>query len=174
MKHLIVIFIIMSFSISVSAQTPIPKPEDVNSMEHIIAALYDVISGPKGEKRDWDRMRSLFYENAKLMPTGKNQQGEVRMRYWSVDDYISQAGASLEREGFFEVETHRVVEDYGTIAHVFSTYDSRRNLNDEKPFARGINSIQLLKDDHRWYIMNILWMGETESFPLPNKYLSNK
>jgi hypothetical protein len=113
-------------------------------------------------------------ENAKLMPTGKNQQGEVQMRYWSIEDYISQAGAGLERDGFFEVETHRVVEDYGTITHVFSTYDSRRNLNDEKPFARGINSIQLLKDDRRWYIMNVLWMGETKEFPLPEKYLSKK
>lgn len=174
MRYIITIIALIIFTVNVPAQTPVPKPEDVSSMENILAALYDVISGPKGEKRDWDRMRSLFHANAKLMPTGKNQKGEVQMRYWSVDDYISTAGAGLEREGFFEVETHRIVEDYGTITHVFSTYDSRRNLNDEKPFARGINSIQLLKDDHRWYIMNVLWMGETEAFPLPEKYLSKK
>lgn len=174
MKYTATIIALILFAINVSAQAPVPKAEDVNSMDNIMAALYDVISGPKGEKRDWDRMRSLFHENAKLIPTGKNPQGEVQMRYWSIEDYISQAGAGLERDGFFEVETHRIVEDYGTITHVFSTYDSRRNLTDEKPFARGINSIQLLKDDHRWYIMNVLWMGETEAFPLPEKYLSKK
>lgn len=174
MKNTLVFSILITFSISVSAQTPIPKPTDVNSLDNIIAALYDVISGPKGEKRDWDRMRSLFHENAKLMPSGKNQQGEAKMRYWTLEDYISQAGASLEQNGFFEVETHRVTEDYGTITHIFSTYDSRRKLSDEKPFARGINSIQLLKDDQRWYIVNILWMGETKEFPLPKKYLKTK
>jgi hypothetical protein len=172
MKHILTTLALLFFVINISAQSPPPKAEDVDSMENIMAALYDVISGPKGEKRDWDRMRSLFHENAKLIPTGKNAQGEIQMRYWTVDEYISTAGASLERDGFFEVETHRIVEDYGTITHVFSTYDSRRNLSDEKPFARGINSIQLLKDDHRWYILNITWMGETPAFPLPEKYLS--
>ena len=175
MKKIFTVFAILVVSISLTAQTaPKADPKDVSSLDNIIAALYDVISGPKGEKRDWDRMRSLFMKDAKLIPTSKNQAGEIGLRYWSVDDYITTAGASLERDGFFEVETHRVTEDYGTITHIFSTYDSRRNLSDEKPFARGINSIQLLKDDHRWYIMNIMWMGETPQYPLPEKYLKKK
>jgi len=171
MKRTLLIVTIVAFSINASAQSITPKAEDVNSMDNIMASLYDVISGPMGEKRDWDRMRSLFHENAKLIPTWKDENGDLQMLYWSVDDYISKAGAGLEESGFFEVETHRIVEDYGTITHVFSTYDSRRSLSDEKPFARGINSIQLLKDDHRWYILNITWMGETAAFSIPNKYL---
>ena len=118
-------------------------------------------------------MRSLFAPEARLIPTGKNEDGKIGFRMWTVEDYISTAGASLERDGFFETETNRVVDDYGTITQVFSTYDSRRTLEDEKPFARGINSIQLMKDDTRWWIVNILWMGETTAYPIPKKYSGN-
>ena len=174
MKRLIFLVTLIVFSTSAFSQDqPEAKQEDVNSLDNIIAALYDVISGPKGEKRDWDRMRSLFMKDAKLIPTGKKPDGSIGHQNWTVDQYIETAGASLEANGFFEVETHRITEDYGTITHVFSTYDSRRKLEDEKPFARGINSIQLMKDDHRWEIMTIMVIGETEAYPLPKKYLGN-
>ena len=170
MRRFFVLAICLLFASSLFAQEA--KQEDVKSADAIIAALYDVISGPAGEKRDWDRMKSLFIPEGRLMPTGKGPNG-VGYRLWTVQEYIDQAGTGLEANGFFEVEISRKSESYGTISHVFSTYESRRTLADEKPFARGINSIQLMKDDHRWYIMNIMWMGETEAYPLPKKYLGN-
>ena len=148
--------------------------KDVESMDAIIAAVYDVISGPAGEKRDWDRMRSLFIPEAVIMPSGQNPDTkEVGYRHWSLGDYIDQAGSNLEKDGFFEVEVARKTEQYGTIAHVFSTYESRRKQEDEKPFMRGINSIQLLKGKDRWYIVSIFWMGETKDYPIPEVYLKN-
>lgn len=167
---------IMFLSVLGNAQiqeTPKANPNDVSTIEAIITAVYDVISGPAGEKRDWERMRSLFIPEAVLMPSGQNPKTkEVGYRYWSLDEYIEKAGNSLEKDGFFEVEVARKVEQYGTIAHVFSTYESRRNQNDEKPFARGINSIQLLKGKDRWYVVSIFWMGETPDFPIPEIYLA--
>ena len=166
---------IMFLSVLGNAQiqeTPKANPNDVSTIETIITAVYDVISGPAGEKRDWERMRSLFIPEAVLMPSGQNPKTkEVGYRYWSLDEYIEKAGTSLEKDGFFEVEVARKVEQYGTIAHVFSTYESRRNQNDEKPFTRGINSIQLLKGKDRWYVVSIFWMGETPDFPIPEIYL---
>ena len=166
---------IMFLSVLGNAQiqeTPKANPNDVSTIETIITAVYDVISGPAGEKRDWERMRSLFIPEAVLMPSGQNPKTkEVGYRYWSLDEYIEKAGTGLEKDGFFEVEVARKVEQYGTIAHVFSTYESRRNQNDEKPFARGINSIQLLKGKDRWYVVSIFWMGETPDFPIPEIYL---
>ena len=157
-----------------SQETPDANPKDVESMDAIIEAVYDVISGPAGEKRDWDRMRSLFIPEAVLMPSGQNPKTkEVGYRYWGIEDYISQAGSTLEKDGFFEVEVARKTEQYGTIAHVFSTYESRRNQDDDKPFTRGINSIQLLKGKDRWYIVSIFWMGESPEYPIPETYLSN-
>ena len=102
MKHLILFILLLSFSINLQAQTADPK--DVESMDAIIFALYDVISGPAGEKRDWYRMRSLFIRKGRLMPRGQSTQtGEVSYRVWSTNEYIEQAGVNLEKNGFFEV-----------------------------------------------------------------------
>lgn len=173
MKKLFFLVLLTASTLQLNAQDANSK--DVESMDAILAALYDVISGPAGEKRDWDRMKSLFIPEGRLMPTGKNpQSGAVGYRTWTVQEYIDQAGANLERDGFFEIEVARKVEQYGTIAHVFSTYESRRKESDEKPFARGINSIQLLKGKDRWFIVSVFWMGENAEFPLPKKYLMEK
>ena len=141
-------------------------------MDAIIAALYDVISGPAGEARKWDRMRSLFIPGARLIPTGKNpQDGSVRHRVMTVEDYITQSGPMLEKNGFFEREIGRKTESFGNIVHVFSAYDSKRTAQDAQPFARGINSIQLLNDGQRWYVVTIFWDSERADNKIPDKYL---
>jgi len=147
------------------------NPSDVASMDSVVAALYDVISGPAGKKRDWNRFRSLFIPGARLIPTGKRQSGEISSRVMSTDDYATASGKFLEENGFFEKEVARRVESFGNIAHVFSTYESRHKADDAKPFARGINSIQLMNDGKRWWIVTVFWQGEGPDNPLPEKYL---
>src|SRR5678815_1884269 len=107
------------------AALPAANPADVGSMDAIIAAVYDVISGPAGKKRDWDRMRSLFIPGASLVPTGPRQAGGYGSRVLTVDEYIERGSAFLEKEGFFEKEVARVSEQFGQIVHAFSTYESR-------------------------------------------------
>lgn len=155
-----------------STARPAAKPEDVSSPDAIMKAVYDVISGPAGLKRDWDRMRSLFVPNARLMPAVPRPGGTgTGVIVLSVDDYINRSGPQLENNGFFEREIKRVSETYGAVTHIFSTYESRRKADDEKPFARGINSFQLLKDGDRWWIVSIYWQSETPTLPIPAKYL---
>jgi hypothetical protein len=144
--------------------------EDVESANAIIAAVYDVISGPAGAERDWDRMRSLFLPGAQLTPSFESPAGGYRVQYMSVEHWIEGAKEWFSENAFFEVEIHRVAESYGHIAHAFSTYESRREADGE-PFARGINSFQLMFDGTRWWIVNIFWQGETESEPIPGHYL---
>ncbi|MDH3734727.1 MAG: hypothetical protein OEU54_14460 [Gemmatimonadota bacterium] len=153
---------------------PEADPEDVASIDAIIAALYDVISGPAGEKRDWDRFRSLMNPQARLIPTGSGPNGQVGHVFLGVDDYVARAGASLEANGFFEVEAARTTEQWGQIAHAFSTYESRNNADDAEPFDRGINSIQLLDDGERWWIMNVFWAAESSGLTLPERYLKSR
>ena len=148
-----------------STQPP-ATPADVSSMEAIIKALYDVISGPAGQQRNWDRMRSLFIAGARLIPAGG-----AAPRVLTVDDYITAAGPGLERNGFFEREVSNKVETFGHITHTFSTYESRRTAADEKPFARGINSIQLFSDGTRWWIVTVYWDSERPNNQIPAKYL---
>lgn len=155
-----------------SAARPPAAAADVASLDAILAALYDVISGPAGKKRDWNRFRSLLAPNARLMPTRALPNGKADVVMWSADDYVNAAGARLEQTGFFEREIHRVTEAYGNITHAFSTYESRRTADvAEKPFARGINSIQLLHDGSRWWIISIFWDAERPGNELPAKYL---
>ena len=172
-KLILATILLLAFNLIQAQETPKADPNDVVSMDAIIGALYDVISGPAGEKRDWDRMRSLFIPEGRLMPSGQAPSGNTAYQVWTVEDYITKAGKNLEERGFFEQEIARKVDEYGTIAHVFSTYESRQKANDPTPFARGINSIQLLKGQDRWFIVSVFWMGENPNFPLPAKYLNH-
>ena len=150
-------------------------PKDVGSLDAIVKAVYNVISGDAGTPRDWDRFRSLFHKDARLIPSGKNAQtGVIGARALSPDDYVKRAEPSFAKEGFYETEKARRVDLYGNIAHVFSTYESRHSAKDEKPFVRGINSIQLLNDGTRWWIVTIYWLAETPENPLPKQYLKSK
>lgn len=145
--------------------------EDVKSIDAIIHSLHDVISGDSTVKRNWDRMRTLFIPEGRMISCGVRQDGVTRYRVMSVEDYITLNGPFLEKNGFFENELSKKTEQFGSIAHVFSTYQSKHKLTDEKPFARGINSIQLLWDGKRWWIVSIYWTGETPANMLPEKYL---
>ena len=142
----------------------------VQTLDGAINSLYSVISGEKDEKRDWDFFKFLFKPGAKLIPSAKKDSLQV-VRYMSPEDYINSSGKWLLENGFFEKEISRKVEQFGNIAHVFSTYEAFNSESDEAPFMRGINSIQLLYDNQRWWIVNIYWMQENSENPIPKTYL---
>ena len=189
--QLLVAAAIVSFATNAQAQTPTPtptpqaspaptvvavppaNPADVATMDAIVASLYDVISGPPGA-RNWDRFRSLFVPGARLIPTGARPTGEVGSRVLTPDEYIQRSAPRLEKDGFFEREVSRRLEKFGNIAHIFSTYESRHKADDVKPFARGINSIQLMNDGKRWWIVTVFWQAEDEKNPLPAEYLRSR
>lgn len=179
MKKLYFVIIVISFYSSSFANRSftdsIPaNSADVSSVNAIIAAVYDVISGPAGQKRNWDRMRTLFIPEAQMIATGKRANGVLVKRVMTVEDYINNSGPILEKEGFFEKEIGRKTEEYGNIVQLFSTYESRRTATDEKPFMRGINSFQLWNDGKRWWVVNIFWQSESKDNPIPEKYIGNK
>jgi hypothetical protein len=188
--QLLIVVSAFGFTIGVCAQTPTPtppptttpspaaippaNPADVATMDSIISAVYDVISGPAKTPRNWDRFRSLFVPGARLIPTGKRPTGEVLSRVLTPEDYIQRSAPQLEQNGFFEREISKRVEKYANIAHIFSTYESRHSRDEEKPFARGINSFQLMNDGKRWWIVTIFWQGEDDKNPLPAEYLRTR
>jgi len=148
-------------------------PADVSSQDAIIAALYDVISGPAGP-RDWARDRTLYHPDAGWhMPVGPRRDGAdgVMLRVLTLEEYQAQAGRHFAENGFHETEIARRVERFGNIAHVFSTYESRHSPDDAEPFARGINSIELMWDGERWWVVSILWDTEREGLPIPAEFL---
>jgi len=151
--------------------SPPAAAKDVASAEAIVAAVYDALSGTATQERNWDRFRSLFIAEGRVMPTGVPQGGKARIRVMTPEEYARVAAPQLKAEGFYEREVSRVTESFGTIVHVFSTYESRHAPNDPTPFGRGINSFQLFNDGSRWWVVSVLWDRERPGNPLPAKYL---
>jgi hypothetical protein len=156
----------------VATPPPAAKPADVSSPDGIMAATYDVISGPAGQPRDWDRFRSLFVPGARLIPVvAKKTGGGYDTRIITPDEYAQKADAYFQKNGFAEREIARTAERYGNIMQIFSTYESRHDAKDAQPFARGINSFQLFYDGTRWWVVTIYWLEETPENPLPKEFL---
>jgi hypothetical protein len=145
-------------------------PSDVASVRSIVAAAYEIISGPADKARDWDRFRALFRPDGRLIPVGAATD-PPHVTVMSAEDYAARAAKNFSKNGFFEKGVSENIVQFGHIAHVFSTYESRRDPSDAKPFARGINSFQLIYDGHRWWIESLLWQAETATEKIPAKFL---
>lgn len=144
-------------------------PEDVASPESLVLAVYDAISGPRGE-RDWNRIRSFYLDGARLIPTGLRANGEHGLRIMNIEQWIEGARDLFMREDFFEVEIAQKVDRFGQIAQIFSTYECRREA-DGPAYMTGINSFQLLRKDGRWWVVNCFWDNASEGNPIPPEYL---
>jgi hypothetical protein len=153
------------------APRPVPaaNPADVASIDAILGALYGAVSGPPGP-RDWDRVRSIFAPGAWVAPV-ESRAGGATAHIMSIEAFIVRGSRNVSREGFYEKEIARRTEAFGSIVHVFSTYEARHNADDPGPFRRGINSIQLLKDGERYWVVSVYWDTEREGTPIPERYL---
>jgi hypothetical protein len=153
------------------ATPPAAKPADVSSPDAILAATYDVISGPAGQKRDWDRFRSLFLPGAIFAAVSKGKDGALRAQVITPEQYVGFADTYFDKNGFFEREASRHADRFGDIMQIFSTYESRHEAKDPAPFVRGINSFQLFNDGKRWWVVTIYWEEESPDLPLPKEFL---
>ena len=142
---------------------------DVSTLDAIIEAYYDIVSGPAGEVADRARDKFIHRPDALVAITGVNQDGEGVISTMTIDEYHDRAGGP-RREPFYEYELHRLVQRFGNVAHVWSTYASSRTPGGE-PYARGINSIQLYFDGDRWWVTNWIFDSERSGNPIPAEYL---
>lgn len=139
---------------------PAANPKDVATQDSIINALYDVISGPIGHKRDWDRFRSLFAPHGRLTSTGRTPKGEFVMNSMTPDEYAKTASKFLEERGFFERESKRKSETVQGMTMAWSDYESRWKPDDKEPFQTGTNAIQMFTDGKRWFLLSVLWQAK--------------
>ena len=155
----------------VSPNWPKANPEDVRSVEAIIAAMYQATAGSPGQPRQWDRYKSLFAPDARLIAARPGLEGGATAMFLTVGNFVDMNKTYFEKGGFIDKEVARRVESFGNITHVWSTYESRHKPDDPAPYIRGINSVQLLKDGERWWIVNLFWDFEREGVTIPEQYL---
>lgn len=150
----------------VSVAQPPARAADVQSIDGIVAALYDVISGGIGEQRNWNRMRSLFIPEARIMAIfPKKDSKDFGLRILSISDYIANSGPRLIEIGFREKELARKTEQWGELAQVFTSYETIEEKDNVT--RRGINSVQLMHDGTRWWIISLLFEAERPQLQLP-------
>jgi hypothetical protein len=154
---------------SPSATAPEANSKDVQSLDAIVAAIYDVISGPPGA-RDWNRFNSLFTKDARLIAVRVPKDGKPSLAVMTAKDYADHAGSYFLEHGFFEHELSRKTDSFGAMTHIYTTYESRET-KDGKPIDRGINSMEFFYDGQRWWCVEIYWDAERPGNPIPEKYL---
>lgn len=148
---------------------PAADPADVESLDGILRAYYEVVSGPAGQPRDWARDSTLHHPGVRVTVVATGPDGETVIAPTDLAAYHAQSGG-LAEAGFFEVEVARQVQQHGAVAHVWSTYEWRRT-EDGPVGGRGVNTIQLAHDGERWWIVSWMFDGRRDAPPVPSAYL---
>ena len=159
--------LVLLLTLLAAGQASAPRPDDVSSPTAIVKALYEANSGEPG-KLDGVRLRSLFAPNARLMPFRRPKDGPAELMSLEPEQFVTRRLSA--KEPFYEVEVSREMQEFGDTAHVWSTYEGRREVAG-KAFVRGINSFQLARYGGRWWVVSILWDTERTGNPLPAQYL---
>ena len=143
-------------------------PADVGTIDGIVAAFYDVISGPMGEPRQWDRDATLYWPGTVftvLADSAGSFQNVTPAEFAREEDRF------LVESGFVEREAHRETHTFGRVAQVWSTYEWQTA---DGSSGRGINGIHLFHDGERWWITHATWNNENEDRPIPPEYLEDE
>ncbi len=144
---------------------------DGRSPEGVMSALYACLCGPASVPRDWRRFRALFRNDARLCLAYTAPDGSTQIRRWTVEQFIEQATEWYAIDGFWEKAVWERIDRFGSIAHAWSSYASRRGRPESDPFGRGINSVQLIHENGEWKIASLCYDLESDHNPIPPSYL---
>ena len=155
----------------VAAQTPkAARPEDVRTLDGIMKAYYDVVSGPVGSRPDQARDHTLHHPDARITLIDRQADGTATASIVTLDEFYRRTGAGPRKKAFYESEIHRTSQRIGALVHVWSTYQSTE-VPGGPPFSRGINSIQLFWDGARFWITSWVFDDERHGNRVPPEYL---
>jgi hypothetical protein len=181
-RKLTLVFLACQVAWPLSAQksrsAPPPTPPDAVSVDSIVAALYASVSHGAETEPNWNRMRAICLPVGMFIPPKKPTEDIFTvLDVDAFEERVRKGAAAMKAKGestaFFEREISRRTDCFGNVCQIFSTYEARRLPSDEKPFVRGINSIQLVRDGARWWIASVVWDTERPDNPIPPDYLKS-
>lgn len=147
------------------------RTEDVSSIDGIMKAYYEVVSGPANTPRDIARDLSLHHPKAQIFPLMHNKNGKPELLAFSIKEF-HEWGKPVYDAGFFESEIKRTVTSFGQTFHVWSIYETRTTPNGPV-VSRGINNLQLYFDGQRFWILSSTWDSERPHNPIPTSLRQN-
>ncbi|WP_422104471.1 hypothetical protein [Winogradskyella sp.] len=144
--------------------------KDVTTIDHIGKAYYEIVSGPIGEKRNFDRLRNLFHPKATLIYSYWSEENqENKLMHMDIESYIEKLDY-LDKKGFYEEELYASSDSYGAIVQSISTY--KFWMEDKTAEGKGLTSYQYFWDGKRYWILSMFWMMESEAYKIPKKFLN--
>jgi len=169
MKIVFILVSIFTFFQSLEAQTVV-DPQDVESIDGLMKAYYEVVSGAAGEPRDVGRDSTLHMAGAGIVIIGDDENGNPIANRMTLADFHAATKTAFDSVGFFEYEISRSVETRGALSNIWSTYEWKQDI-DGPVGGRGINSIQVYHDGDRYWILSWQFDNRDAAGEIPNKYL---
>lgn len=133
-------------------------PSDLVQIDALIKTLYEVISFDEGGEPDWERMRTIFSPHARI--TRVTPEGTDYLDLSAFQELAKEVLDLGTYTRFFEIEVQRDERRFGALAHVLSAYETRQSRNATEPFARGVNSLQLIREQGGWKVLSLFWDEE--------------
>ena len=146
------------------------RASDVSTVDGIVAAYYDVITGPVGQPRQWSRDRTLYWPGIRFFAASVKKDGTPTVSVMTHQEFVDRFDAMAVKNGFDEHEIHRTMTRIGNVAHVMSTYETRE-VGTGPVTGRGVNSLDLYWDGKRWWITAASWDDERPGSPIPKELL---
>ena len=148
-----------------------PRPEDVSTIDGMVRAYYEVVSGPAEKKREWGRDRTLYIPDIRFLIFREDKDGRTSIRTLTHQEFVDESEAAMAGKAFYEHEVHRIAHRAGDVVHVLSTAEQKYSP-DGPVEGRSIDSLEMYWDGSRWWITNAnIWEVETKAHPLPAEFL---
>ena len=148
-----------------------PRAEDVSTLDGIVKAYYEVVSGPADQARQWDRDATLYIPNVRFIIIREDPAGKTTAQSMTHQEFVDSSDASLRGKAFYEHEIHRITHRAGNVAHLLSTSEHASSSTGPVE-GRSVDSLELFWDGTRWWITNVsIWDVESSRHPLPTEFL---
>ena len=128
---------------------------DQQALDELMRAFYQVISFAEGGSPDWECMSALFSKQARI-----TRVTPEAIDYMDLTSFQNMAEELLEVgafTSFHESELARRIDRFGDVIHIASAYETRASEKALDHLERGINSLQLIREDGRWKIVSLCW-----------------
>jgi hypothetical protein len=147
-----------------------PRPEDVSSIDGIVKAYYEVISGPAEKEREWGRDATLYVPGIRFIVFSEGKYGETVARSLSHQEFVNDSDPAMKGKAFYEREVHRITHRIGNVAHVMSTAEQQFEPGGPVK-GQSVDSLEMYWDGARWWIASANIWELKPGQPLPKEFL---